>query len=78
VSRVDRTGWHELNGHLAFVLPDQSFGGPQTRRLSCVNQARTVRDTRSLKDWQDTVVSWSAGIPGHVSVSRRFAAYSCS
>jgi Domain of unknown function (DUF927) len=54
VTIVERTGWHEVDGQMAFVLTDSTIGCGGCEHIILNTCAKSPYSSRgSLKDWQD-------------------------
>jgi uncharacterized protein (DUF927 family) len=59
---VKRTGWHELEGRLAFVLPDEAFGGPEEETFVLDDVQHSPYGSRgTLAEWQKSIGRLTAG-----------------
>ena len=75
VTIVRRTGWHDIDGHRVFVLPDESIGPKGSERVILNASAAGPYEARgSLADWQRGVGALSVGHPLPVlAISAAFA-----
>jgi putative DNA primase/helicase len=62
VTHVDRTGWHEIDGHQVFVLPDETIGPVRLERVVLDTPATCAYETRgTLDDWQAGICTLARG-----------------
>jgi uncharacterized protein (DUF927 family) len=62
VTHVDRTGWHEINGHEVFVLPEETIGGERGDRVVLDATATGAYEKcGSLEDWQAGIGALARG-----------------
>ena len=62
VRLVTRTGWHEIEGRLVFVLPDQTIGPAGGERVILDAAAHGPYEARgTIKDWRDGPAKLASG-----------------
>jgi putative DNA primase/helicase len=62
VTIVRRTGWHDIDGHQFFVLPDETIGPKGSERVILNTSAVGPNEARGLlADWQQGVGALSNG-----------------
>ncbi|MBW4035290.1 MAG: DUF927 domain-containing protein [Proteobacteria bacterium] len=59
---TNRTGWHEIDGRLIFVLPDEVFGNATRRVLYQKNNAANpFRTAGTLEGWRASIAALAPG-----------------
>ena len=62
VRLVSRTGWHEFEGRLAFVLPTESIGPSGAERVMLDTAASALYDLRgTVEAWRDSIARLARG-----------------
>jgi putative DNA primase/helicase len=61
VTVVPRTGWHIINDHNVFVLPETTIGANSPVILNGMEHAAPYSSRGTIKEWRDTVAALARG-----------------